>query len=419
MLRLSELAESIRIAASALRINLMRSVLTTAGVVVGVVLVVIMGWTIQGLDTVWEKTIGIIGRDMIYLDKWNWAGGGNWRKMRARKDITLRQAQLVKERMESAEVVIPTVRKWGGGVQYGSKTVRCGVQGATHEYGQTPAGTTYMGRWFTEIEDINAQKVIVLGWGIAQTLFPGVDPIGKEIKVAGHPFEIIGVVEKRGMMFLGFIDNQVFIPLETFQSTYGFYDRSFSVAVKAGNERLLDIVRAEAIGHMREVRNVPPGEDDDFSVNEMEAFDKQVETIRAVIWIVGIGLTLLAFVVGSIGIMNIMFVSVTERTKEIGLRKALGARKGSVLMQFLTESAFLCVIGALIALPISQIIIGAARWIIIEQIGWDWVEIVSPIIPLDLVGIAIGVSIIVGLAAGFTPALRASALDPVEALRFD
>jgi len=419
MLRITEIGESFRIAIAALRLNLLRSILTTGGVVVGVVLVVVMGWTIKGLDAVWEQTIGIIGRDMLYIDKWDWTGGRNWRKIEARKNITLQQALLLKERMETADLTIPIARKWGGAVSFGNKQVMCAVQGTTYEYGQTPAGITTDGRWFTEIEDAHSQRCVVIGYGIDKTLFPEGGAVGKTLKVHGIPFRIIGVIEKRGFLFMDFIDNQVFIPLATFQSAYGFYDRSFSVAIKAGNERLLDIVRDEAVGHMREIRNTPPGEDDDFAVNEMQAFDQQVTTIRAVIWLVGIGLTILAFIVGSIGIMNIMFVSVTERTKEIGIRKAIGARRSSVLTQFLIESSALCMIGAIIALPISQVIVGAARWILMGPMEYDWVGVVSPFIPVDLLIIAIGVSIIVGLLAGFFPARRAASLDPVDALRFE
>ncbi len=417
MPRLSEVQESFRIASSALRSNLTRSILTTAGVVVGVVLVVLMGWTINGLDAVWEQTISIIGKDMLYIDKWNWAGGGNWRKVAARKDITLEQAQALMHRMESAEETIPLTRKWGGSVSLGTTSLRCSIMGTTSAYGNTSAGTTMEGRFFTEVEEREAEKVVVIGFNIKKTLFPSENPIGKELKIAGVPYRIVGVVEKRGFLFMDFIDNQVFIPLFAFRSSFGFFDRSFSIGIKAGTERMLDIVRDEAVGHMRTIRNVPPNAEDDFSVNEMKAFDEQAKKIRLIIWIVGIGLTLLAFVVGSIGIMNIMFVSVTERTKEIGIRKAIGARRASIVAQFLIESALLCLTGALIAFPIAQILVATARFLAVRVFEQDWATVVSPLIPLDLLGIATGVSIVVGLAAGFLPALRASGLDPVEALR--
>ena len=135
--------------------------------------------------------------------------------------------------------------------------------------------------------------------------------------------------------------------------------------------------------------------------------------------VLGIGLTLLAFMVGSIGIMNIMYVSVTERTKEIGIRKAIGARRSSILWQFLTESSLLCAVGALIALPISQVIVGGARWAAMGPWEQEWVSVISPFIQVDLFFIAITVSLIVGLIAGIMPAIKASRLDPVEALRKD
>jgi putative ABC transport system permease protein len=182
---------------------------------------------------------------------------------------------------------------------------------------------------------------------------------------------------------------------------------------------MLDIVRTEAIGHMRAIRNVPPDADDDFSINEMKAFDQQAKNIRIGIWVVGMGLTILAFIVGSIGIMNIMYVSVTERTKEIGIRKAIGARRSSILAQFLIESALLCMAGALIAFPIAQGIVAGARFLAVDVLEQEWASVISPLIPLDLLGIAVAVSVVVGLLAGLLPALRASRLDPVEALRYE
>lgn len=419
MIRSGELVESFRIAFESLRVNLMRSMLTTAGVVVGVVLVVLMGWTINGLDAVWEQTISIIGKDMIYVDKWNWAGGGNWRKTMSRKDITLDQVTLFAQRAEAPQLTIPTIRSWGGSVTVGNQSLRCSVLGVTSDYGLTPAGEIADGRFFNAVEDEHAADVIVIGHGVSKTLFPNGDAVGRTLKINGRPLRIVGVVEKRGFLFMDFIDNQVFLPLTTFRAVYGFAGRSFSIALKAGNERMLDVVRDEAVGLMREIRNVPPHVEDDFSINEMKAFDAQAKNIRLYIWIVGIGLTVLAFIVGSIGIMNIMFVSVTERTKEIGIRKAIGARRSTIAAQFLIESTVLCLTGAIIAFPISQLIVGTARWMAVSVFDFEAASVVSPFIPVDLLGIAAGVAAIVGLVAGLVPAVKAALLNPVEALRFE
>ena len=419
MIRSGEIAESFRIATESVRVNLLRSILTTAGVVVGVVLVVLMGWTIKGLDAVWEQTISIIGKDMIYVDKWNWTGGGNWRLMEARKDISLAQVEQYIDRAEAPELAMPTVRSWGANVVVGNQSLRCSAMGVTYEYGLTPAGEIADGRFFNQIEDERAADVVVIGHNIAKTLFPAGNAVGKTLKIQQRPLRIVGIVEKRGFLFMDFIDNQVFVPLLTFRTLYGFQGRSFSVAIKAGNEAMLNAVRDEAVGLMREIRNTPPSRDDDFSINEMKAFDAQAASIRLYIWIVGIGLTVLAFIVGSIGIMNIMFVSVTERTKEIGVRKAIGAKRSSIAVQFLVESTLLCLTGALVAFPISQILVGSTQWLAVHVFDFEAATVVSPFIPLDLLGIAAAVAVVVGLAAGLVPALKAAMLNPVEALRFE
>ncbi len=187
---------------------------------------------------------------------------------------------------------------------------------------------------------------------------------------------------------------------------------SLSIAVKAGGEDRIEDVRAETIGYMRQVRNLAPGANDDFAINESAAFKDQIAPIRAGVWGVGIGMTMLSFIVGVIGIMNIMFVSVTERTKEIGIRKALGAKRSSILFQFLVEASTLCFIGALISFVLCSLLMPAVVY------GME-ITFLSPYIPLNLLFIATCVSVVVGVVAGMVPASRASKLDPVDALRYD
>jgi putative ABC transport system permease protein len=241
------------------------------------------------------------------------------------------------------------------------------------------------------------------------------DPIGKEIKIKGTTFTVIGKIEKQSSMFAPpWIDNQVIIPIRSFLNIYGSTKmmKNISVAIKAGGEENVENVKMEAVGHMRQIRRLAPDEEDNFAVNESQAFRDNIATLRLSIWTVGIGLTTLSFIVGIIGIMNIMFVSVTERTKEIGIRKALGARRRSILFQFLVEASSLCMLGAAIAFVFCSVMMfGITRM--------DWATFLSPYIPPNLLIIATIVSIVVGVMAGMIPAMRASKLDPVEALRYE
>ncbi|MES2766824.1 MAG: ABC transporter permease [Bacteroidota bacterium] len=411
-MKFSELIESIRIGFDSLRANLMRSLLAMGGIMIGITVVVLMGWALQGLDKSLEDTINLLGTDMLYVDKWNWAGGNNWETERARKNITLQQANELAERLTSAELAIPLSQQWGKTITYGDeKLAGIMITGTRSEYSLTPAGTVTEGRFFSAVEDRYSANSAVIGYGVSSVLFPKGDAIGQTIKITGHPFKIIGVIEKRGTMLLDFVDNQIFIPLSSSIGLFG-NGKSLSIAVKAGSEARLDEVRMETIGLMRSIRNVAPGQKEDFSINESEAFKEQSATLRLSVWGVGIGLTLISFLVGIIGIMNIMFVSVTERTKEIGIRKAIGARRSSILLQFIVESAALCFAGAIVAFVISSFFTFAVTK------AMD-IKFLTPYVPPQLLLIATLVSIFVGIIAGIIPAFRAAKLDPVEALRYE
>ncbi|MFN5865579.1 MAG: ABC transporter permease [Candidatus Kapaibacterium sp.] len=412
---ISEFIESFRIAFDALRANKLRAVLTMLGVVIGIAVVTLMGWALNSLDAAWNSTIEMLGNDMLYVDKWDWAGGRNWRQTSARKNITIEQAEEMQRRIRSAELVIPMASFWGRTlVVDDQKASGFTVTGVRAQYAQTAAGDVADGRFLTEAEDQFHQDVVVVGYGVKKLFFPQDDPIGRTLKIGGRRFTIIGVIAKRGSALMDFVDNQVFIPLNTFFSVYGVSSRPISIAVKAGSPERLDDVRSETIGTMRVVRGLRPEQEEDFSINETQAFRDQVAQIRLAIWGIGLYLTVMSFVVGMIGIMNVMFVSVTERTKEIGVRKAIGATRRSILLQFLFEAASLCMVGALVAIALCSLL-AAGIYVLFH----DKAAFLTPYVPPQILLISITVSIVVGMLAGLLPALRAASMNPVEALRYE
>ncbi len=418
MLKFSELSESIILAFDSIIGNKIRSLLASLGVVVGISVVIMMGWALNGLDEALNQTFSIIGNDMIYLDKWDWTGGKKWNTLKDRRDITQENVDFVTNNIKSAEYVIPNINKWGSSLDFkGINYKGISLVGVTSDNAYTPAGDLIDGRYFSQLEDKNNENVVVLGFKVYETLIgDNKTLIDEEIKINGRKFTIVGVVKKRGTFIFDMIDNQIFIPYNTYVGIYGKRTKGISIGIKAGNNNL-DLVRDEAIGLMRASRNLKPYEDDDFSINETKAFQDSVETIRVSVWGAGIAMTALSFLVGMIGISNIMFVSVTERTKEIGIRKAIGAKKVTVLIQFLSEAGFLCLVGAIISLIFCSIVIYILNFVIIKFN--PSITFLSPFIPLNLMFISTFISVAVGVIAGLAPAIKASRLTPIEALRYD
>ncbi len=411
---LVQLIEGMKIALSAIRSNKLRSGLTSLGVIIGITFVILMGWFLQGLDTALEQAFASLGTDVLYVDKFDWSGKKSWRETINRPDVTLRQVETLMERLTTAEVSAVVARKFNSNIKSGSQNYSgVSVVGTNSVYSDIALGLIREGRFFSPAEDMYSANVVVLGFEVAKNLYGEESScLGKTIKIKGRTFTVIGSIEKQASMFAPpFIDNQVYIPLKAYLNVFG-ENKSVSVAIKAGGEDNLDNTRMETIGLMRQIRNLPPEAEDDFAINETQAFRDNVRTLRLSVWGIGIGMTTLSFVVGIIGIMNIMFVSVTERTKEIGIRKALGAQRRSILFQFLVEASALCFLGAVVAFVLcSLIMFGVTRM--------DWATFLSPYIPPQLLFVATVVSIIVGILSGMIPAIRASKLDPVEALRYE
>ncbi len=405
---LLEIKENIIISYKSITANKLRSFLATLGIVIGITSVTLMQTVIEGINRAFEKSISAIGADVLYVQKFEWFGKEDWSFYRNRKDITLEQYEYLKKNSQTSAIMCPSVG--------GSRTLKYNdlvlenvfVLGTTDEYQLTFGANMEEGRFFTRKESDGGYPVCIIGTDIKNAFFENTDPIGKTIKIGSYSFRVIGVAEKQGSLLgLFSLDNRVLIPIERFFRLYGG-KRGLSINIKAGDVKDVDETKEEVISIMRKARKVPYGQSDDFGVNQQEAFKSTYEQLTSLIKIIGTLITSLSLIVGSVGIANIMFVSVKERTKEIGIRKAIGAKKRTILFQFLIESCSICllggIIGILIAFPIS-IIINAL--------------VLPTAMPLWVMVLALFVSILFGVLAGFFPAYNAAKMDPVDSLRYE
>jgi len=278
------------------------------------------------------------------------------------------------------------------------------ITGTTDQFPFTSSVSVADGRFFSESESENGRPVCVIGSEVATNLFQSESPLGQKISIGRKPFEIVGVLEKQGT-FLGIsLDNQVIIPLAQVLAAFGGYSE-YSIRVKVNNVADMDNAREELRATMRFVRHLAPTDDDNFSINQQDQILTIFHTVAGTIAAIGLFITGLSLFVGGVGIMNIMFVSVAERTREIGVRKAIGAKRRTILLQFLIEAATICLIGGLIGLGIA----------------WAATFLLQKIMPAEMspeiVCISILVALLTGVVSGFLPAWRAARMNPVDALR--
>lgn len=416
-MKFTEITESVKIALNSIRSNKVRSSLAALGVVVGISVVILMGWALSALDAALDDTINLMGEDVVYIDKFDWSGSVKWEEVRQRKDITLKQAQEVVEKAKTPVLATYALGSRSVTVKYQDNSISsASCSGVLSNYANTPTGEVEFGRFFSDFEANLGTKVVVIGYNINKTLFPNNDAIGKEVKVNGRRFKIVGVNKKQSTMMMDFLDNIVYIPLRSYYKIFGG-NQSYTITLRAGSPDKIPEMKAEVEGLMRSIRNLKPGMENDFSMNESKQFEEMMANFRMYVWGIGLGMTVLSFIVGIIGVMNIMFVSVVERTKEIGIRKALGAPRASILTQFIVEATVLCFIGAIVALLVCTVLVFAIGTIV--PMIMPSLSFLSPFMPVNLFIIATVVSVFVGICAGFVPAYRAAKLDVVDALRFD
>lgn len=403
--------EAILQALSSLRANKLRSILTLIGVIIGVMTVIAVASIISGMNRYVGNQLATLGPTTFFIDKWGViTSEEEWFKAMRRKELTLEDALAVKENCQNCEDV-GAQTEGSGKVKYGSQYITdVKINGVTPNLEDITSVVTEHGHYPTDYDNDHHTQVALIGWTIADKLFPNVDPIGKTLTVGRNDFTVIGVAQKRGSFLGDNQDNFVAMPITTyFKLIQKRRFDWFAIFVKAADYPSIEKAKDDVRLILRARRHVPYKEEDDFAIQSSESLMEVWHSFSAGAFFVMIGVSSIALLVGGIVIMNIMFVSVKERTREIGVRKALGARRRNILWQFLVEATTISVVGGVIG-----VILGGA-------LG-KLVDIFTPLpASIELWSVISGILMagLVGLFFGIYPAFKAARLDPVEALRYE
>jgi len=405
--------EAIRVSLQSLWANKLRSILTLLGVVIGVAAVIAVVTFVNGINSYVAERIFNLGADVFIMFKVSPAVTNveHFLEGQKRKDLTMDDYRAVREGCKNCLYVGAYARGLSGHVKYGEESLTdTMVQGMTPSVAVTQDIDIESGRMISETDLENNSAVVVVGTDIVETLMPGVDPIGKEIRVDGWVYRIIGVGKKKGKTLGQSLDNYALMPMTAWLKQYGSYDTNMRISAKAsGTGQVLDSAIDEARVILRTRRHDPPGQPDTFDIETNSSLLSIWSNLSGTFFIAMIGIAAISMVVGGIVIMNIMLVSVTERTREVGIRKAMGARRADVLLQFLIEATTLALVGGVIGVLFG---IGVAKGVTLA-VG------MPSVIKLWAVAAGLIVSASVGVFFGVYPARRAATLDPIAALRFE
>lgn len=398
----------------AIRLNAMRSILTTLGIIIGVASVIVMASIGSGARKQIEDQISALGTNMLTISPGS-------RRFRGRSAEAGSAKPFSESDMEAIQTQVPGVALATGNLSasapivYGNQNWSTSVTGVHAAFPEVQDWYVDDGRFFTDRESKSGVKLVVLGASVAQKLFGSASPVGEQVRIRGVPFEVIGTMERRGQSG-GWRDRDdvVFVPISTARSRLVTSKSTTpnqvgSILVKIDDAEELSDVESQISDLMRARRKISRGKEDDFSVRNIAEIVKTRRAAQQTLtWLLAVTAAI-SLVVGGIGIMNIMLVSVTERTREIGVRIAVGARGRDILAQFLTESVVLCLVGGTIGLAFGVV----ATYIVAEVA--EWPVLISP----ETISIAIGASAAVGLIFGFIPARKAASLNPIDALRYE
>ena len=404
--------ETIKVALSSLKANKLRSSLTVLGIIIGIFSIISISTVISMLQNSIEEGLSALGKNTFQIQKFPAIQMGRFSdKIRNRENITIEDYNRLKKLLVEAKSVGAEQWQFGKMIKskYESTNPNVQIAGVTPEALPNNQWIVTDGRTINNNDLSRYKRVCILGADVSKKIFKFIYPIGQEIKVDGLRLKIIGVFEPQGQAFGQSRDNFIVTPLTTFQNKYGKYSRSVNITVMAYSAQTYNDTIETAIGYMRTIRKVPAGEDNDFDIFSNESLIMQMGNITQYIELGTKIVAFIALLAAGIGIMNIMLVSVTERTREIGIRKAIGAKKRNILFQFLIEAITLCQFGGIIG-----IIMGVG----VGNLAGSFLN-ARATLPLDWVIIGVGLCVFIGITFGTYPAYKAATMDPIEALRYE
>ena len=407
-----DIAEAARIAWSAVIANKSRAALTALGVIIGIVAVTTTMIAANTMQNAFRQSFASGGADVLYVSRTPWVDLSSGAQYRTRRNLDLHQSRALATRLQGKAIVVPSVSIDQPARFLASKMTGITVIGTTDKESQLSDLIPEHGRFLLPFDEQNRFDVAVLGATVAEGLFGNLEPLGKTFQIGEKHFRVIGVMGKRTNGFFDGpdFDRQVYIPITTFEKVFGNPSgrANVDIAVKAPSLESVDDFQYEVTDAMRRIRGLRPGQPDDFSISTLDSLLTSYNDTIGVVVLVGSLITAIALFVGGVGVMNIMFVSVKDRTREIGIRKSIGAKRRSILLQFLFESVLICLFGGLIGVGFS----------------WGIAQLADePTMPVSLPpGIFLSsllIATLVGVCAGLLPAIQGARLNPIEALRYE
>ena len=413
--------ESLSMAVDAIRKNKLRSVLSVLGITIGIYCIIVVYALVHSLEKNINDNFASFGTDVLFVQKWPWDEfGGNypWWKYLRRPETTIEEARFLEENIGE---------NWATAVAFAfSSRVKVECQGVSltetqlscvsHRYNEVQKADVEFGRYFTADESSSGRPVCILGAKIAENLFGAADPIGKDVRIKNQVCRVIGVFRREGQSIINAsADERILIPLKFGMGMMNYRENSdgTQILLRAAPGVALDDLSFETSQLMRRYRRIGPYQEASFSVNRLSMITNAVSELFGTITVIGVIIGGFSMVVGCFGVANIMFVSVKERTQEIGIQKALGANRGFILAQFLTESVILCILGGMIGLGL----VWSTLKLFNVFLKYQMESSITLYLSVSDVMLGLGVSILVGLLAGFLPASSGAKLNPVDAIR--